>query len=457
MTGRFAGERAVVVGFGVSGRAAARVLRDEGAEVRVSEARPAGALADPEGEPLSFEGLEILAGGHRPEHLDGATLVMVSPGIPEGAPVIGWAADRGLPVWGELELGARVCRIPYVSITGTNGKTTTSELVASMMRAAGISVRTCGNVGYPFPLAAREPFDALVVEASSFQLRFQERFHPRVSALLNLAPDHLDWHGSFEGYVDAKARIFRNQTGDDVHVGNRDDAEAARVSRGAPCEVRWFGLEEPEPGDVGVRGDRVVYRPGHGASGAVDVGAPASVRRAFLSDAAAAAAVSLAFGLPTEAVGEAMATFVPLPHRGTVVAQIGSVRFVDDSKATNVHAALAAMEDLTDAVLIAGGLAKGVDLTPLAAGAPALAAVVAIGEAAPQVAAVFAGIVAVHRAGSMDEAVRMAFDEAPPHGTVLLAPACASFDMFRDYRERGERFALAARALARSESRRSHA
>jgi UDP-N-acetylmuramoylalanine--D-glutamate ligase len=447
----------VVLGFGVSGRAAAQVLRDEGAEVRVSEARGLDELVDPGRAPAAGSELELLAGGHRPEHLQEATLVYVSPGISEHAPVIRWARERGLPVWGELELGARLCRVPYVGITGTNGKTTTAELVASMMRAAGLAARACGNVGYPFTRAVRDPLEALVVEASSFQLRFQERFHPRVSALLNLAPDHLDWHGSFESYVDAKSRIFRSQAGEDVHVGNRDDAAAAAVSRGASCRVRWFGLGEPDRGDVGTREGRILCFPETGP--AVEIGVPASTRRAFLADAAAAAASALAFGVPPEAVGEAMATFAPLPHRGTVVAQIGSVRFVDDSKATNVHATLAAVEGLSDAVLIAGGLAKGVDLTPLAAAAPALSAVVAIGEAAPEVAAVFRGLVPVHRAASMEEAVRTAFDLSPANGTVLLAPACASFDMFRDYQERGERFAASARALAvsESESRRSHA
>jgi UDP-N-acetylmuramoylalanine--D-glutamate ligase len=453
MSGRFAGERAVVLGLGVSGRAAARVLAEEGAEVWVSDARPAGQLDDG----ASFD---VRAGGHRPEHLDGATLAFVSPGIPEHAPVVTWARERNLPLWGELELGARVCRVPYVGITGTNGKTTTAELVASMLRASGLAARACGNIGYPFPLAARESHDALVVEASSFQLRFQERFHPRVSALLNLAPDHLDWHGSFDAYVAAKSRIFRNQSGDEVHVGNRDDAVAAAVSRTAPCSVRWFGLGEPSPGGTGTRGERVLAGVEGGPD--LDLGQPASTRRAFLADAAAAAAVALAFGIPADAVEEAMATFVPLPHRGSVVAQIGKVRFVDDSKATNVHAALAALEGMRDAVLIAGGLAKGVDLAPLASAAPSLSAVVAIGEAAPELAAVFTGIVPVHRAGSMEDAVRASFELAPERGTVILAPACASFDMFRDYQERGERFAAAARALAlteseESESRRSHA
>jgi UDP-N-acetylmuramoylalanine--D-glutamate ligase len=180
----------------------------------------------------------------------------------------------------------------------------------------------------------------------------------------------------------------------------------------------------------------------------IDLGAPAIDNRSFLADAAAAACAGLAFGIPTEAVALALQTFAPLPHRGTVVAQAGSVKFIDDSKATNPHAALAALDGLKDAVLIAGGLAKGVDLSPLAAAAGSLAAVVAIGEAAPAVARVFDGLVPVFRAGSMEEAVELAVKAAPEGGTVVLAPACASQDMFRDYRERGERFTAAARGVS---------
>jgi UDP-N-acetylmuramoylalanine--D-glutamate ligase len=458
VTGAFAGERAVVVGFGLSGRAAAQVLAAEGADVRVTEAR---GLADVEGTPAVIEAVtegstdlppdvEILAGGHRPEHLDGATIVVVSPGVPQGADVLGWAHERGLPIWSELELGARLCRVPYVAVTGTNGKTTTVELVAGMMRAAGLSAAACGNVGYPFSLAARDAsLDALAVECSSFQLVFQESLHPRVSVLLNLAPDHLDWHGSFDEYVRAKARIFARQGAADTHVGNRDDHEAARVSGQASCALRWFGSGPPAPGEVGVA-DGHILSAGVGAGSVdalVDLGAPSVQHRSFLSDAAAAAASVLAFGLPADAIRVALQTFDPLPHRGAVVARAGSVRFVDDSKATNPHAALAALEGMKDAVLIAGGLAKGVDLAPLASAAPSLAAVVAMGEAAPAVAEVFHGLVPVLRAGSIEEAVEVAFAAAPEGGTVLLAPACGSQDMFRDYRERGERFTAAARAV----------
>ncbi len=444
----FRGELVVVVGFGASGRAAAEVLAGEGARVRVTESRP---LADLGEVP---DGIEVRSGSHRPEDLDGASLVVASPGVSESAPILRWAQEQGLPVWSELELGARLCRVPYCAVTGTNGKTTTTEMLAAIMRAAGRSAVACGNVGHPFSLAAREEHDALAVEASSFQLRFQESLRPRVSVLLNVAPDHLDWHGSFEAYAAAKARIYAGQGSVDVHVGNRDDPEAEGISKAAPCEVRWFRWGRPEEAqEVGVLEGAIVD--GRGRT----LARPAFVARPFLADAAAAAAAALAFGLPPDAIGDALARFEPLPHRGTVVARAGGVRFVDDSKATNPHAALAALDGLTDVVLIAGGLSKGVDLTPLVSAAPSLSAIVAIGEAAPSLARLFRGRVRVSIAERIEEAVEMAFGEAGSDGTVLLAPACASQDMFRDYRERGDRFAAAARRVAAraAQPRRSHA
>jgi UDP-N-acetylmuramoylalanine--D-glutamate ligase len=451
---QFEGERAVVVGFGVSGKAAATVLLAEGASVRASEARTREDLESVErgGEAEAWAGpeierdIELLTGGHEPRHLDGATLVVVSPGVAASAPILGWARERGLRVWGEVELGARLCRVPYVAVTGTNGKTTTTELVASVMREAGLSARACGNIGFPFSIAARDGFDALAVEVSSFQLTYQESLRPRVSVLLNLAPDHLDWHGSFEAYAAAKARIFARQGAGDTHVGNRDDTDAAALSCGAPCTVRWFGSGPPKgPGDVGVGSGRLLAR----TSGEeFEVAAPSGASKALLMDAAAAAAASIAFGLPRAAIAAAVPRFVPLPHRGAVVARAGSVRFIDDSKATNPHAALAALEGGRRMVLIAGGLSKGVDLSPLSTAAPALMAVIAIGDAAEEIARVFRGLVPVHMAVTIEEAVELAYRESPGDATVILAPACASQDMFRDYVERGERFTAAAKALA---------
>ena len=439
----FEGERAIVVGAGVAGAAAARVLLAEGATVRVSEER-----ADvPASAGLTRDGIEVVE-GHRPEHLDGATLVVVSPGVRPDAPIVGWARERGLRVWGELELGVRLARVPYLAVTGTNGKTTTTGMLASCLRTAGIDAVACGNIGHPFLVAAREGHAALVVEASSFQLAVQESFRPKVSVLLNLAPDHLDWHGSFDRYARAKARIFERQRGDDVHVGNRDDAASSALSSEATCEVRWFRFGEPHADEAGVVGDRVVA----GWSG-VELWSTTGAAGPLAVDAAACAAAAHAFGVADDAIAAGLASYVPDPHRGEVVAEIDDVRFVDNSKATNPHATLAAVGDAEGVVLIAGGDAKGVDLGPIAALAPRLAGVVALGASKAHVRELFEGSVPVVDASSIEEAVRSAFELASPGGTVLLAPACASWDMFHDYAERGARFAAASRALEQEGAR----
>jgi UDP-N-acetylmuramoylalanine--D-glutamate ligase len=441
LTGAFSGERAVVVGAGVAGSGAARALVAEGARVLLTEARPAGevgSLAELEG-----LGVEVRAGGHHPGHLDGATLVVTGPGVPPDAEVLRWARERGLRVWGEMELGARLARAPYVAVTGTNGKTTVTSMVQAALRAAGHDALACGNIGVSFPEAAREDRGVLVVEVSSFQLALQDSFHPTISVLLNVAADHLDWHGSLAAYVEAKRRIHRLQRGADVHVGNRDDPVAAEISAGASCEVRWFRRGAPDEGEVGYEGEELVARMGEvHRLGRIDP-APAGYRE----DAAAAAAVALAYEVEPTAVAAALASFRPGPHRGEVVATVDGVRFVDNSKATNVHAAAAAIDGAGDAVLIAGGRAKGADLSPLRAHAGRLRAVVAIGESAHDVVEVFAGAVPTTVAGSIEDAVREAFAAARSGDTVLLAPACASWDQFRSYAERGDRFAAAARSL----------
>ena len=442
MSGRFDGERAVVVGAGVAGLGAARALVAEGADVVVSEERAlrGEAVADE----LAALGITLRDGGHDPTHLDDATLVVVGPGVRPDAPVVAWARERALPVWGELELGARLATAPYLAVTGTNGKTTVTSMIESCLRTDGRDALACGNIGRSFPQAARERHDVLVVEASSFQLVMQESFHPVVSVLLNVATDHLDWHGDDDAYRAAKERIHAAQRGDDVHVGNRDDPVAAGLSARARCRVRWFRRGAPAEDEVGYEDGELVARTDGIAH---RLGPIPGERAGYREDAAAAAAAALAYGAAPEAVAAALADFQPAPHRGEVVATIGGVRFVDNSKATNPHAAAAAIDGAGDAVLIAGGRAKGVDLSPLRAHAARLRAVIAIGEAATDVVATFDGVVPTSVAGSIDEAVREAFGAAEPGDTVLLAPACASWDQFRNYAERGDRFAAAARSL----------
>jgi len=444
MTGAFADTRVLVLGAGVAGRAAAAALAAEGATVRLSDAADAddvGDLGD-----LRSAGIDVRLGGHRPDDLEGIQLVVTSPGIPPTAPVFGWADERGLDVWDELELGARLASAPYIAVTGTNGKTTATGMIASCLRAAGLDAAACGNIGFPFTTAARAGFQALVVEVSSFQLSRQRSFHPRVSVLLNLAPDHLDHHGSLDRYRAAKASVFALQGGDDVHVGNADDPAARAVSARATCARRWFREGPPDDETVGYHdGDLAAIVSGHGVSlGPID-----DTRAGFRQDAAAAAAAALAFGVAPDAVAAGLRSYEPPAHRGEEVGVVDGVRFLDNSKATNVHAALAAIDGVHDAVLIAGGRAKGQDLGPLIGGASHLRAVVALGEATAALAEVFAGRVPVEPASSIEDATRRAFTAAARPGTVLLAPACASWDQFASYAERGDRFAVAARSLAR--------
>jgi len=451
MTGAFAGERAVVVGAGVAGMAAAEALAAEGARVLVTDLRPPDELGDVAR--LHAAGAEVRAGGHDPSVLDGATVVVTSPGVAPTAEILAWARDAGLPVWGEMELGARLARVPYLAVTGTNGKTTATGMLAAMLRADGRDAVACGNIGRPFPTTARERHDVLVVEVSSFQLMSQDSFHPLVSVLLNVAPDHLDWHGSFERYAGAKARIHANQRDADVHVGNRDDPFAAEISAAAACRRMWFRADPPSPDEVGYVDGELVSRIGPEASlGTID-----GRRAGYRADAAAAAAAALAFGAAPDAVARGLARYEPPPHRGDVVAEVAGVRFVDNSKATNVHAALAAIDGVNDAVLIAGGRGKGQDLSALVGGAGHLTGVVALGESGDDVVSAFAGRLPTVRADSIEEATGRAFRLASPGGVVLLAPACASWDQFTDYAERGERFARAARALAEEVSSRARA
>ncbi|MGI8615970.1 MAG: UDP-N-acetylmuramoyl-L-alanine--D-glutamate ligase [Actinomycetota bacterium] len=441
MSGRFAAERAVVVGAGIAGTGVARALSAEGARVLVTESLPEADV--PSAVELRAIGVEVRTGGHERSHFDDATLVVVGPGVSPDADVVRWARELGLPVWGEMELGARLARMPYLAVTGTNGKTTVTAMIEACLRADGHDALACGNIGVSFPEAARQQREVLIVEVSSFQLAVQTSFHPTISVLLNVAPDHLDWHGSLEAYMEAKGRIHALQTGSDVHIGNRDDPATAKISSRATCLLRWFRQGPPDEGEVGYVGDELVARVG----GTHRLGAIEGERAGYREDAAAVAAVALAYGVDAAAVAAALAGFQTGPHRGEVVAIVDGVRFVDNSKATNVHAAAAAIDASGDAVLIAGGRAKGVDLSPLRAHAGRLRAVVAIGEAASDVVDVFEGSVPTSLAGSIEEAVRDAFAAARPGDAVLLAPACASWDQFTSYVERGDRFAAAARSL----------
>jgi len=444
-----AGAPVLVVGLGESGLAAVEALRDLGARVTVTESRPEVDVGHAAEEARSI-GARVVAGGHDLEDLDGFGLAVTSPGVPPGSPILERLVSRGVEVWSELELGVRLAEAPYVAITGTNGKTSTTEIVAEAMRNDGLDAVACGNIGYPLSRAAREGHDALAVEASSFQLEYTTSLRPRASALLNLAPDHIDWHGSFDAYAAAKGRIYSAQPEDAFHVGNADDRTAADISGRARCNRLWFSLLREDTDARFLDGSLVVRWRGE----ELDLGAPPLGGGTHRANAAAAALISIAFGVSPEGVAKAIRSAELGPHRGVLVTEVDGVRFVDDSKATNPHATLAAVASHAPVVLIAGGLAKGVDLSPLRAAAPQMRGLVAIGEAAPILMRIFEDVVPTREASSMDEAVREGFELADEGTSVLLAPACASMDMFSDYGERGERFADAAHRLEQERGKR---
>jgi len=446
------GRRALVVGLGVSGRATAVALLDLGAAVTVTEASSSAAIEARAAE-LRARGARVETGAHCLERL-AADVAFVSPGIHPDAPVVAALRAAGIPVMGEIELAARLTSCDVLAVTGTNGKTTTTSLLAAILQAAGIAARAAGNIGTPMIEAATraDSGGALVVEVSSFQLDATETFRPRVAVLLNVAEDHTDWHAGFDAYARAKERVVAHQRPDDWFVFNQDDAVARAIASRAPSRTVPFSARRAPRAGIGVRDGDVVWR-GAPLMAAASVPLPGV---AGLEDALAASAAALCYGVDPAVVAGAVERFRPLPHRLEEVVVVDGVAYVDDSKATNPHATLAALEGGRDVVLIAGGRAKGIDLRPLGAGAPALRAVVAMGEAAPEVVDVFAGLVPVVTVSGMDDAVAAARHHAVRGGSVLLSPACASLDMYESYAARGDDFARAVRALASRESDDGH-
>lgn len=439
----FAGMRVLVVGLGVSGAAAARVLHSLDAKVRVTESGSTPDIERVAGE-LRNEGIEVETGGHELDSID-ADVAVVSPGIPPHAQIMTVLGAAGVPVVGEVEIAYRLARCDFLAVTGTNGKTTTTSLLAAMLAEAGVPSAAAGNIGTPaIEAVGRVPAGgAIALEVSSFQLASIEEFRARVAVLLNVAEDHTDWHGSFEAYAADKARIIENQTTDDTFVPNWDDDTARALAAEAPGRVVPFSATSAPDAGIGVAGDTIVWC-GEPLMPVSDVPLPG---RAGLDDVLAAAAAALDYGVDRRAVIRAVKSFRSLRHRLEIVAEVDGITFVDDSKATNPHAAVTAARGLSDVVLIAGGRAKGVDLSVMAAMVPPVRAVVVIGEAADQLDATFARAVPVEHARDMADAVRRAYAHAIPGGSVLLSPGCASLDMYKSYAERGDAFVRAVKAL----------
>jgi UDP-N-acetylmuramoylalanine--D-glutamate ligase len=453
--------RYLIVGAGVAAAACARALLADGHEVTVTDRADSDRL-----DALGEAGARVvIADPPSPSLLDGIDQVVVSPGVPPHDPLAAAAVAAGLDVYSEPELAWRrrgPDAPPWLAVTGTNGKTTTTTMVAAILRAAGRTTEALGNIGEPLVFAATDstlPLDVLAVELSSFQLYWSSTLAPEIGAVLNFADDHLEWHLKFEDYTRAKRDIWRAATpdGGGVAIGNLDDPLVAAALAEVTGTTIGFTRGEPANGQVGVLDGLLTDR----IDGVlVPLIEAASIRPAGghnVSNALAAAAITRAYGVPAEAVRVGLAGYVPEPHRNALVATVDGIAYVDDSKATNPHAAAASLDAYPSIVWIAGGQLKGVDVTNLVASvADRLRGAVLLGvdrgeiahalaRHAPQVPVVDVSSV---DDGAMDEVVRAAASLARAGDTVLLAPAAASKDMFASYAARGDAFAGAVLAMA---------
>jgi UDP-N-acetylmuramoylalanine--D-glutamate ligase len=411
------GQHVTVVGAARSGVAAAMLLAERGARVTLTDAKHGlepGAQAE-----LQSAGVALELGAHVRETFTSADLIVVSPGVPLDQPLIKEARKAGVPLIGEIELASRWLSGRIVAITGTKGKSTTTTLTGRMFDAGGLRALVGGNIGTPLSsqVAGSTPETFHIVEVSSFQLETTDTFHPWIAVLLNLSSDHLDRHGSMEEYVAAKGRIFANQTEDDWAVINADDPQTLALARAARAKKVLFSADTPLVPLASIR----------------------LIGRHLVADVMAAATVARIAGVPADAMVRAVESFTGLEHALEPVAVINGVRFINDSKATNIEAAKQAIEAFGPGlILIMGGRFKSGDFHDLREPLRSRQAiVVAIGEATPLIHEALDGVVPVHEAETLPSAVRRAFELAPRDGAVVLAPACASFDMFRDYAERG--------------------
>jgi UDP-N-acetylmuramoylalanine--D-glutamate ligase len=439
------GKKVLVVGLGKSGLAAALFLRRRGAQVTVSDVRSAEALAkDIPG--LLEEGINVEAGGHGLLTFRRQDLIVVSPGVPLETPELVQARNFGRPVIGELELAARFLKGKTLAITGSNGKTTTTALVGEILEKAGIPTLVGGNIGVPVVALIDQSTDETwsVLEVSSFQLESTERFHPAIAVILNITPDHLDRHGSFENYALAKERIFAAQNENDLVILNADNARAAQAAARSVAKVLFFSVEHSVLQGAWVEDGFLVYRGGKNEP--IEKIMPLSgvpLKGAHnVENVLAAVCASRLAGATAEQVRSGVESFQAVEHRLEFVAKINGVDFYNDSKATNVDATAKAVASFSSGIhLILGGKDKNSDYTQLAQLLRArVRAVYTIGSAAAKIENELRGVVSILSCETLDKAVSAAASAARPGEVVLLAPACSSFDQFENYEQRGKVF-----------------
>jgi UDP-N-acetylmuramoylalanine--D-glutamate ligase len=441
-----AGKRVMVIGLGVSGLAAARLLAGRGARLVMTDLRADLSLDPNHG---STPPGEIHLGAEDPSWLDGVDLVVTSPGVPASSTLLTEADRRRIPVIGELELGSRFVSAPIVAVTGTNGKSTVTTLIGEIFKAAGRRVFVGGNLGTPLVEAAEGEFDAVVAEVSSYQLERTEHFKPHVGVHLNLAEDHLDRYKNLDEYGSAKARLFRMQDRYDWAILNRDDPRVWFLRTKLAAQVMSFGLGPAEfTPAIGYDAGDLIFdiRTRHGR---ISLKRMRLAGRHNITNAMAAAAAALVSGVEPRAIEAALAEFAGLPHRMEFVAESGGVTYIDDSKGTNVASVVEALAAVpAPIILIAGGMDKGGDYGPLRGPlGEKVRRLILIGTARDTMRAALEGATEIELVQTLGEAVRRAAAAASRGDTVLLSPACSSFDQFKNYAERGRIFQELVRAL----------
>ena len=451
------GKRALVVGLGKSGVASALFLKAHGAKVTVSDTKSGDELRN-EIPVLLDHGITVETGGHGDRTFRGQDLIVVSPGVPVDAPPLVQARALGEAVIGEIELAAQFLPGPIVAITGSNGKTTTTTLTGEIMTAAGLPALVGGNIGTPaISLAERaKPDTVIVLEVSSFQLETIQTFRPRVAVVLNVTPDHLDRHRTFEAYVNAKARMFENQQGSDFAVLNADDPTCVGMASRTRAQVFWFSRQKEVQQGAWVRDGNIVFRDGRSEPGkpqreVLQVSEIPLKGAHNLENVLAAVCAGALMGCAPEKIRQAVRDFKAVEHRLEFVATIRGVDYYNDSKATNVDATIKALESFRANIhLILGGKDKGSDYTVLNdLLRQRVKRVYTIGAAAAKIESQIKGPEVVH-AETLENALRKANAVAQPGDVVVLAPACASFDQFKNYEHRGKAFKEIVLGLARS-------
>ncbi|MEE9229588.1 MAG: UDP-N-acetylmuramoyl-L-alanine--D-glutamate ligase [Acidobacteriota bacterium] len=451
------GNRILVVGAARSGLAATALLLGHGYQVTLTDSRPAADL-DPKIRQLIEKGGRLEAGGHQATSFRKADLIVVSPGVPSDLAEIRQAREAGVPVWAEAELAWRFLKGSIAGITGSNGKTTTTSLTTHLLREASIDAVACGNIGVPLSSLINEDSSSrwYVFEMSSFQLETIDQLRPHIAVYLNLTQDHLDRHPDFSHYRNAKERIFSNQTSEDHAVLNLDDTLVAAAADHILSRISWFGLAlDPRPRFAVERGN-FVERSGEAAPRPLLPLTQYALRGSHnISNALASLTTASLCGAQASDLASGLRSFRPLPHRMEPVGALGGIEFVNDSKATNVDAALRAVEAFHQPVVwILGGREKGSDFQPLktTAGSDRVRGVIAMGEAAERITEVLGNVVPVRKVIDLSSALREACALARSGDVVLLSPACASFDQYRSYEERGDDFRARVRALIEKET-----